>query len=107
LLTAAFIVNTRAKPGATKIETQYGNAQGVERLGRLIGDFVVHCSAEQWMRMADDRGQVRNAGMVGSPEDGLQAADRSVQKEGLGSVRTHDDYERKIQCNGKWSEQWD
>jgi hypothetical protein len=42
---------------------------------------------------------VRNARMIGSPENGLQAAHRSVQKECLGIVRTHDGCESEIQCN--------
>ena len=73
LFSAALIVSSRAESGTAKIETQYRNAQRVERLRHLVNDFVVQRAAEQWMRMADDRGQVRNARMLGSPEDGLQA----------------------------------
>jgi len=43
--------------------------------------------------------------MVGSPEDGLQPADGSVQKEGLGSVRTHGCLRAKSSVTEKGDEQ--
>jgi len=57
LLAVAAVVFALAQACAAKIKPQHGNAEGIDRFRRLINHFVVHRSAKERMRMADDRCQ--------------------------------------------------
>ena len=86
LLADGAVVNSFAESGAAKIETQDGDAERVDGFGGLENDFVVHGAAEERMRVADDGGERRRSGAVGSPEDGFEAADWAGEEEVSGVV---------------------
>src|SRR5580692_4230781 len=53
----AMIVASLAGSYSAKIETQNGNAQGIQCLGSLIDDLVVHRALIKRMRVAEHRRQ--------------------------------------------------
>ncbi len=79
-LAHAAIVFPFAHSRSAKIETQNRKSQRVQRFRRLINHFVVHRSAKQRMRMTHERSH-RQRPFARAPENGLQTARRSREKE--------------------------
>lgn len=76
--TLAVVVFALAQSRASKIKAQHGKSEPVQGLHRVEHDLVVQGSAEQGMRMADERG-VR--GIFGSGiEQSFEASCGAVQK---------------------------
>src|SRR5260370_3491392 len=65
------VVNPGAQPCTAKIEPQYGDTEGIQRLRRLVNHFVVHRAAKERMRMADNRGELRARRTSTSPSTPL------------------------------------
>jgi len=74
------VVLTLTETGASKVETQHGGAALMKRPGNLVNDLVVHCAAEQRMRVADDRHEVR-IGYRSGPEKRFQTSRGSFEEE--------------------------
>ena len=81
LLAMATVMLSGARTGAAKIESQHGDAEGIERLRRLIDDFVVHGAAEKRVRVADDGGERGTRGGGGRPKNCFEASSRTFEKE--------------------------
>jgi hypothetical protein len=79
-LAPAPVVLTLTETGASKVESQHGCAALMKRPGHLIDDLVVHCAAEQRMRMADDRDEGR-IGYRSGPEKCFQTSGGSFEEE--------------------------
>src|SRR5208282_199379 len=59
LFSAAIVVNALAQPGATEVESQHGISVRVKRLRDPKDNFVVKRTAEERMRVADQRDAIR------------------------------------------------
>src|SRR5262252_7652707 len=70
-----------AQSRAAEIETQHRNAQRVHGFRGVVNDLVVHRPAKQRMWMANQRCQRRQIGARWRPENRLQTAGRSYEKE--------------------------
>jgi hypothetical protein len=101
LFTSSSVVFSFAQTGAAEIETENGKMEGVEGLGHLIDDFVVHGAGEKGMRVANERGEGRMRGRTRGPEDGFEAPGRSVEEKRAMVVGAHDKGESVAQGSGR------
>ena len=84
-LASSIVMQAFAQSSASKIETQHRKSKRVQRLHRMIDNFVVHGAAIKPMRMTD---QSRMSCIrLAFVEQGLQPSRRSLNKERLDSVR--------------------
>jgi hypothetical protein len=77
LLAAAVVMGAFAEPGSAKVETQYRETEGLERLHGVIDDLVVHGAAAEGMRVTDERGIGRFR--CASVEESLETACRTTE----------------------------
>ena len=75
-----------ACPDPAKVEPQYRKSEAMQGFSGLVDDFVVHGAAEKRMRVADNGGEWRRSGVVGSPEDGFEPADWAGEEKISGVV---------------------
>jgi hypothetical protein len=84
-LAASIVVGALAESGAAKVESEDRKTEGVERLGGVIHNLVVHRSSMQRMRMADER-CVRSIGVAGIQQS-FEASCGASDEQGLDRVR--------------------
>lgn len=65
LFAVAFVVRAFAEAGASEVESQHGQAEGLEGLHRVVDDFVVERASAERMGMTDEGGirSIRAAGI--------------------------------------------
>ncbi len=80
LFAPAMIVDSLTGPYTAKIETQNGNAQGIERLGGLIDDLVVHCALIKRMRVTDHGSQRNPKRFFWPPKDRFEPSRRAAKR---------------------------
>lgn len=77
LLALAVIVLAFAQSGSAKVKAQHRQAEPLQGLGRVVNHFVVHGSAAERMRMADQRRKGRVS--MACVEQGFESAGRAAQ----------------------------
>jgi hypothetical protein len=85
-LAVAFIVFPFASSGAAKIKSQNGQPELIQSFRSLIDHFVVHRSAEEWMGMADERGDLWSARGRG-PQNGFELSGGACKGESAAIVQ--------------------
>ena len=68
-----------AQSGAAEVEAQHRESEAVERFHGVEDDFVVQRSAEEWMRMTDERSVSR--GGRSRVEQGFEASGGAFEEE--------------------------
>jgi hypothetical protein len=83
------IVFSLALSCAAKIEAEHRNAAPVQRLGRLIHNFVVHGATEKRMRVADHRRERRSRSRDG-PEKSFEPSGGTRDENGAMEYSGHE-----------------
>ena len=77
------VIDACAFSHASEVEAQHGQAITVQRLRRVVHDFVVHVAAVEGMRMAYQSSERRPRVMGRRPENRLQRSCWAVDENGF------------------------
>jgi len=100
LLSLAAVVCSGAESRAAEIEPQDRNAEGIQGFGGLIDNLVVQGATVKRVWVANHSRERGRGGARWSPEDGLQTANRTAQKETAGIVGNAHKRPGKVYLNG-------